>query len=340
MKKSPLVAVLLTSSLTLAGCSEGGTGAGAHGATIDNCGAQVTVPADPQKVMTLGAESITTLAHLGVLDRVASRAGQYPREYFDEATNDALDKVPSLTDRLDSSGHLLINMEQVAAQEPDLVIGATDTVTRQALDPLGIPQLDEPAFCGSLEGAASWEDAWDHVMLYATAFGKQPEGEKYVEELKGRLGKMDKGNGGDSRPSVLVTYPSLGGGPMYAYGTHSMSHPVVESAGLRNVFADTPERVFEVSPEQVAQRNPDIIIALYTAGDPDTAKQAVLDYEAAKDTPAVKEGRVLPLLLNYAEPPTPLAVEGVEKIRQFAMDTANSTSTAHTGDAMNTEATP
>lgn len=321
MKNTPVVAVLLAASLVLAGC--GGVGEennATPGATVTNCGADVTVPADPHRVMTLGAESVNTLAHLGVLDRVTSRAGHYPREYFDAATNAALDDVPSLTDRLDSSGHLLINMEQVAAQKPDLVLGATDTVNRQTLEPLGIPLLDEPAFCGALNGAASWDDAWDHVMLYATAFGKEAEGKEYVQELKARLGELESG-AVTSRPSVLVTYPSVGGGPLYAYGNHSMSHPVVESAGLRNVFADTDERVFEVSPEQVADKNPDIIIALYTAGNPEDAKQAIMDYHAAKNTTAVKRGRVLPLLLNFAEPPTPLALDGVEKIRTFVEET-------------------
>lgn len=333
MKKSPIAAILLCASLTLAGCGPAGVVEKEGGTTLANCGADVTVPANPQRVMTLGAESITTLAHLGVLDRVTSRAGQYPRAYFDAETNAALDKVPSLTDRLDSSGHLLINREQVAAQEPDLVLGATDTVNRQTLEPLGIPQLDEPAFCGALKGHASWDDAWAHVKLLAAAFGKEPEGERYVKELKERLQGLERQGGSDQatdgmkddatsqRPSVLVTYPTIGDGPLYAYGAHSMSHPVVESAGLRNVFADTEERVFEVSPEQVAEKNPDVIIALYTAGNPDEVKDAVLKYEAAKNTTAVKRGRVLPLLLNYAEPPTPLAVDGVEKIRAFVKET-------------------
>lgn len=76
-----------------------------------------------------------------------------------------------------------------------------------------------------------------------------------------------------------------------------------------------------INREQAAEKNPDMIIALYTAGNPDEVKDAVLKYEAAKNTTAVKRGRVLPLLLNYAEPPTPLAVDGVEKIHAFVKET-------------------
>ncbi|QNH96661.1 ABC transporter substrate-binding protein [Corynebacterium anserum] len=328
MKKLAITAVVLSVSLILTGCGSDDVNQAANpapGATVSNCGAEVTTPADPHRVMTLGPESITTLAHLGMLDRVTARAGQYPPQYFDEATRSALDTVPSLTDRLDAGGHLQISVEQVAAQKPDLVLGATETVSRQALEPLGIPQLDEPAFCGALSRPATWEDAWDQVMLYATVFSQQAKGQAFVSQLKERLTELEregaKNSAGASRPSVLVTYPSVGGGPVYAYGSHSMSNPVVESAGLRNVFGDEPQRVFEVSPEQVADKNPDIIIALYSAGDPQDARQAMMDYSGAKGTTAVRRGRVLPLLLNFAEPPTPLAVDGVEQIRDFVKET-------------------
>ncbi|MDN6619422.1 MAG: ABC transporter substrate-binding protein, partial [Corynebacterium variabile] len=37
-------------------------------------------------------------------------------------------------------------------------------------------------------------------------------------------------------------------------------------------------------------------------------------------TTAGQRGQVLPLLLNYAEPPTPLAVDGLEQVDDYLRD--------------------
>lgn len=37
-------------------------------------------------------------------------------------------------------------------------------------------------------------------------------------------------------------------------------------------------------------------------------------------TTAGRQGQVMPLMLNYAEPPTPLAVDGVEKVTDYLRD--------------------
>ncbi|MCX2162655.1 ABC transporter substrate-binding protein [Corynebacterium auriscanis] len=292
------------------------------GHVVQNCGVDVSVPDNPQRVVTLGAESITTLHELGVLDRVVARAGEYPRDYFDEPTWNEVEKIPSLTDRLNSTGHIQLSIESALAQKPDLVIGSTETITRQALQPHNVAQLNEAAFCGAFNRPANWNDVWEHVDTYATAFNRQAEGREYVQQLKRRLAENRTAPRGQK---VLITYPSIGGGPMYAYGNHSMSNAVVEAAGLENVFANEDQRVFEVNPEQVAAKNPDVIIALYTAGDPVQVKNAVSNYEGTKNSRATREGRVLPLLLNYAEPPTPLALKGVEKIREFTSPAVNAT---------------
>ncbi|KAB1504448.1 ABC transporter substrate-binding protein [Corynebacterium sp. 320] len=327
--------VAACSVLALSACSSHAAHEGEN--VVPNCGHDVVFEREPQRVLTMGAESITTLSHLGVLDRVAARAGSYPEEYFDESIRSALTEVPSLTDRVDATGHIQISTEQVAAVDPDVVLGASDTVTFESMQAQGIPLINEPAFCGALEGPASFEDVWDQVATYGKVFHREERAAEYVAELKERLAELAipgatdagqsradaspgrAGDEGSAHPlTVAVLYPTIGGGVTYAYGTRSMSHPVVEAAGLTNVYSDVNKRVFEVSAEDIAARQPDLIISLYTAGDPAAVVQATKDLPGAKTLPAIQKGRILPLLLNYAEPSTPLAVDGVEKIHEFA----------------------
>lgn len=315
-QRLPRVSLIIASAVVcvLAGCSS--SPSSEKEVTVRNCGAEVTVVQPPHRVFVSDSAPVATLSHLGVLDTVTARAGVYPPSYFDATTQHALDAIPSLTDRVDAKGHLQISKEQVLADNPDVVLGSTDTVNRQTLASHNIPVIEEPAFCDAIKGSASWNDVWDQISLYGTIFDRQQQASSYIDELKKQLAHNTDGAAGRNR-SVAVMYPEVGTSTAYAYGSTSMSHPIVESAGLRNVFADQDKRVFEVSAEELVARNPDVIIALYTDGDPNAVVKAIENQQGASSVTAVKNKTILPLLLNYAEPATPLAVEGVGKINAF-----------------------
>jgi iron complex transport system substrate-binding protein len=111
-----------------------------------------------------------------------------------------------------------------------------------------------------------------------------------------------------------VLYPTVGGGVTYAYGSTSMAHPQLEAAGFTNVFADSKERVFEVTLEELLGRNPDVLILLHGDGDPKAVEQAVTDLPGAEKLEAVQNKNVMTQLFNFTEPPTPLSIDGLEKI--------------------------
>lgn len=316
MRKTVLAATL-AAGLTLTAC--GADNASSDAAlSVDNCGDTVTLDRAPEAVTVLKPASITTLSALGVLDRVTDRAGHYPPEYYDDATNDALNSIPSITDQTDASGHLQISREEVVATAPDLVLGETDTVNRQTLASSDIPLIEETALCGDIAGDVTWDDVWDQVRLYGTVFDRQDEAETYVAELRDRLENLD-GQAGEGR-GIAVLYPTVGGGVTYAYGAGSMASPVVTASGAGNVYDDQSQRVFEVSAEDIVDRNPDVILALYSDGDEEDVTDAVNQLPGIDRTTAGRDQRILPMLLNYAEPPTPLAVDGLEKLTTYLQD--------------------
>ncbi|MCR1782072.1 ABC transporter substrate-binding protein [Nocardioides carbamazepini] len=319
--RRPLVALATTAAvLALSACglnaaekpAEGGSGP--YPLTVENCGAEVTFDAAPEHVVLLKSAAVPYLASLGVLDRVTARAGEYPRAYYDDATWAALEDIPALTGKTDTSGHLLVSKEVVIDQEPDLVLGEVDNLSRDTLGDVGIPLIEEPAMCAAGLDEPGFDDIRDQMTTYGEIFDRSEEAAAANAALEERVAALTA-EPAARRRTAAVLYPTVGGGVTYAYGTRSMAHPILEAAGFENVFADTDERVFEVTPEELIGRDPDVLILLHSAGDPAKVAEAVTALPGAQSIAAVREDDLMPLLFNYVEPPTPLALDGLEQVR-------------------------
>lgn len=319
-RRTSLAATALASALALSACglasdsddASGDTEAG-YPVTVENCGDEVTFDAAPQSVVLLKSAAVPFLADLGVLDRVDARAGEYPREYYDDQTWAQLQDIEALTGKTDASGHLQISKEIVIDREPDLVLGEVDNLDRGTLESVSIPLLEEPGLCNDGLDEPGFDDVSAQMELYGEVFNRNTESEEAVAALEERLADLEKRADGKGR-TAAVLYPTVGGGVTYAYGTRSMAHPILEAAGFEDVFADTDKRVFEVSLEELLDRDPDVLIMLHPGDDPKKVVEAVTALPGAKSLTAVQNGDVMPLLFNYAEPPTPLALDGLEKI--------------------------
>ncbi|WP_406024362.1 ABC transporter substrate-binding protein [Nocardioides sp. NBC_00850] len=281
--------------------------------TIENCGAEVTFDAPPERVVMLKSSAVPYLHALGVMDQVVARAGEYPADYYDTETQAELDDIPLLTDEMDTSGHLQISKEIVIAEEPDLVLGEVDNLSRDTLDAVDIDLLEEPAMCPEGVDDPGFDDVYSQLETYGKVFDREDEAAKAVADLRRRVMELEKQKVGEGR-TAAVLYPTVGGGVTYAYGTRSMAHPQLEAAGFEDVFADVDERVFEVSTEDLLERDPDVIILLHNSGDPKQVEESITQLAGAEDLTAVKNGDVMAQLFNFTEPPSALSVDGLERI--------------------------
>ncbi|WP_432535821.1 ABC transporter substrate-binding protein [Kineococcus arenarius] len=306
-------------ALLSAGCgSTGSSGAGPAGERLElvNCGQPVVLRTPPERVVLLKSAAVPYLHELGVLDRVVARAGLYPQEYYDEATRRELDAVPLLTDRTDTSGHLRISREVVLAQRPDLVLGEVDGLDRASLAASGIALLEEPALCTSGGGDPGFDTVYEQVELYGRVFERPERAAEVAGRLRERVEAVRERVAASGAPprTAAVLYPTVGGGVTYAYGAASTATPQLEAAGLRNVFADVADRVFEVTPEELLARDPQVLVLLHSDGTPERVREAVTSLPGADGLTAVRGGDVLVQLFNFTEPATPLAVDGLERI--------------------------
>ena len=317
-----LVAALTLIVVTLAGCAQtsspraddaapgGGT---RYPLTVTNCGEDVVFDAAPERVILLESAPVTILDGLGVLDRVVARAGSFPSGYYDDGLTARIDAIDSLSDDIDTSGHLTMSPEVVLAHEPDLALGLPEGVTREALRDSGVNALIHPVYCPSGVGGASFDTLYDQVRMYGEIFDRSDQAEEMVRELQRRVEAVERETADAAPRTAAVLYPSVGGGPLYAYGRGSMAQPQLAAAGFENVFSDATERVFEVSVEELIARDPDVLVLLHQ-GDEDGVAAEIASLPGSEALRALRNGDVLPQLFNFTEPPTPLSVTGLELI--------------------------
>lgn len=287
---------------------------GHYPVTVENCGDEVTIEAEPTNVVMLKSAMVPFLTSVGVLDHVSAKAGAYPEGYFDEDVTEQVEGIESLTDRTDASGHLLISKEAVVEREPDLVLGQTDNLDRESLDEVGIPSLEASGLCTTGLPEPGFQQIYDEIEMYGQVFNREVEADEAIADLKQRVEKITARTTDADERTGAVLYPTIGGGTTYAYGNKSMPDPQLEAAGITNVFGDQDERVFEVTLEKLLDEDPEVIVLLHSDGDPEDVEQALTDLPGANKLTAVKNDQVHTELFNFAEPASPLAVDGLERL--------------------------
>lgn len=286
--------------------------------TIKNCDADLTLDAVPERVVVMEAAAMSILSTIGALDHVVARIGVYPTEYFSDDVNAEIAQIPELISDRTSTGGATISLESVLDLEPDLIIGyETETITHDALSRFGIELYVMPPYCTDAP-APSFESVYDEVKLYGTMFDRNDDAETAAETLEEKVDAVvaqPVANG--ERAAAL--YVSSDGSAIYAYSQLGMIHVQITALGLTNIYADLPERVAEVSIETLIEGNPEVLILLYSDTDktPDEITNLVSDLPGAEAISAIQTGRVYPLLFNFAEPPSPIAVDGLSLLAEL-----------------------
>lgn len=286
---------------------------GAYPITVQNCTDDVEIPQRPERIVLLTGTDVGFLSELGALDRVVGKAGAYPPDYYDAETNSSVEEMPVLSSRLDDKASLQINDEVILEAEPDLVLDQVRTERFHSLGTSDIPVLNDEAMCDDGIEDPGFDDVYDQLRTYGTVLDREDAANRGVQKLKERVTAARDRVPDDEDRTAAVLYPGEGSAPT-AYGNRSMAAALVEEAGFTNVYDDLAERRTEVSVEDLISRDPDVIILLHVDGSPADAERHLARLPGADQLTAVRNDDVMTMLFNFAEPPTPTSVDGLEKI--------------------------
>lgn len=265
----------------------------------DSANRIVEVPCPVQSIVVLWSNPTEIIAALGAADRIVG---------IDTSTKEEVDKgyYPELKDAVDVGSYDEPNYEQIAELNPDVVIMLSsypplpDEVQTQ-LDAYGIPvvALDlymtesfnrEVSTLGFMLGL---EDKADELI----AFFKEP-----LDKITAVVSKIPDSERKTVYFESAKDYGTYGGAG-YGCGVPGIIRP----AGGIDLYPEISASYFEADPEDIATRNPDVIIKGQNAGyflSDTTEFKAVTDAILARpelvNTTAVKNKAVYTLSFDVA----------------------------------------
>lgn len=277
-------AAVLPAALALAACGgpeSGGSGesdastGGAFPVTVADARGDVTLDAEPERIVSLSPSATEMLFAVGAGDQVvaADEYSNYPEE---APTTDLSGFTP--------------NVEAVTEEDPDLVILARDAEdSADQMEKVGVDVL-------VLEAATGFQDTYDQLRLLGEATGHADEGDAEAERVQGEIEDIVA----DTREAVgdteLGVYHEVDDA-MYSATSDTFIGQVYSELGLDNI-ADRAEGAAEaggypqLSPEFVVEENPDLVFLAYPGGD---AVDDLEDRPAFDTVTAVENGDVVQL---------------------------------------------
>jgi len=257
VRRAAVLAVLALTAGGLAACGgsddDAGSAAGpssssdAFPVSIENQFGTTEVPAEPERVVTVGFNDQDFVLALGVTPvGVRENLGDYDvpnRPWAQELTDGA--ELPTV-------GGQEIDVEAVAALEPDLIVGVYSFMDQAVYDQLsGIaPTLAQTA--DHADGATPWQE---QTLLTGRALGKEDEAQALVDDVEGQFAEVAEANPQFAGASLAVDFAGVGGSAHYLFGTDDLRTQFFTDLGF-----DVPETSTAVSQEQLPLFDQDVLI--------------------------------------------------------------------------------
>jgi len=196
----------------------------------------------------------------------------------------------------------LLKLEPTVILETDL---ADETLGSQ-MDALGLHR--EPIRCRTLD------DIPPAIERVGLLIGYEPQAHKLASELREGLAQLRAESAAmTTRPRV---YAEIWNDPMMTAGKTTFLSEVVSLAGGENIGNEVEKDFFQVDPEWVLARNPDIIFCFYM-GRQGSARDTVLKRPGWQQVKAVTNGAVYDgLENNVILRPGPRMLDGIRLLRQ------------------------
>lgn len=241
---------------------------------------EVTVPAEPKRVVALGWGDAETSLALGVQPVGASDWLQFGGKGVGPWATGRYKQAPQLI------GTLEPEFEKIAALKPDLILDVKSSGDQSRYDTLkGIaPTIGVP------QGGDAYKVSWkQQTELIAAALGKVDEGRKLIADTEDKFRQAAAQHPEFAGKTITVGAKSGQGYGAYVRGTGRLNF--VERLGFRNnptiQAKATKDFSVPVSRENLGQLNADLIV-MAPIGRP---AQEIIDDPLYRAIPAVRAGR-------------------------------------------------
>ena len=281
--------------VSLVACGEPRPAAQASGAAVvvDDFGDTLRLAAPAQRVVSLNPVTTELLFALGVGDRAVGRTSWdlYPA---------AAQAVPDLGPGMGP------NVEAVLGQRPDLVLLYASESNRAA-----VQQLRAAGIATLTHRTDKIADLQRVIPVIAAALGVDSIGRVVADTVRASVEAVRA----LPRPSASPrAFWHIWDAPLLTIGGGSYLSELLDVAGATNVFADAAQPSPQVSLEEVARRNPDVILA-----GPNNARK-IRENPLWQAVPAVRAGRVVVIDTTIVGRPGVRMGEAAHFLRRLLVD--------------------
>ncbi len=261
----------------------------------DDVGREVTLEAEPQRIVSLAPSNTEIVCAIDACDRLVGVTDfdDYPADVVE------VDKVVTMAQ---------VDVEAVVATEPDLVLAAgnelTPTAVIEQLADLGVPVM--------VLYPQSLDDVSASIELVGMAVGRHGEAAALVGEMATRVGAVEEAVADLERPRTFYEV-SVFEGTIYTAGERSFLASLIETAGGEPVTGDALSTSIEL--EELVAADPELILLGDATYDPTITPETVAQRQGWETMTAVDDGRVVVVSEDVViTRPGPRIVDGLEAL--------------------------
>jgi iron complex transport system substrate-binding protein len=335
LRAGPTAALVLVSSLALAGCAGGQELASGEPSeapsrtaeassttyplTLDNCGFDVTFDAAPRKVVTIKSSTTEMMLALGLGDRLVGTA--FPDGPVAEQWAGTAADLPAVATPLSDK---VPGAEAVLTLAPDLVyagwesnLTAEGAGDRTTLQQLGVQTYVSPSACKAeayKPNPLTFDDVFAEITEAGEIFDVAGTAQDLVATQRAELDAVEA----DDRGLTALWYSSGSDIPYVGAGIGA-PQMIMDAVGLENIAASVQDTWTPFSFEEIIAADPDVIVLVDSAWNTARSKiDALKANPATANLTAVQGDR----FLTVPFPATEAGVRNVDAVKDLGAQLA------------------
>lgn len=249
----------------------------------DDFGRKIVLESPPERIVLISGSPLDAICEMGAGDLlvgvVDSIATSYPvtcRRY------------PFLLEKERVGRFSNPSIEKIISLDPDLVFafGASDSPGKytEVFERRGIPYA-------VFVSVKNTEFGLEQIMRMGTLLGRKKQARALADSIRKRVENISGKIASETNDRPLVYY--WWGKRNGTYGRNSSVDELIELAGGINLAGDLGSHYFELSPEYVIARDPDVVVISYWKENEKKQRLRALENRAGfSDIKAVKNNRV------------------------------------------------
>ena len=261
----------------------------------DDAGREMTLPAEPERIVSLAPSNTEIVCALDACDRLVgvTDIDDYPAEVAD---------IPDVVI------FAVVDIELVVDADPDLILAAGNEFTPSAV----ITELTDLGYPVLVLYPESLDEVLENIELIGEAISARDQAAALTADMENRIQAVTEAVGGATRPRTFYEV-GVFEGAIYTAGEDSFLASVITVAGGDPITGDP--LTTSIALEDLLVADPELILLGDAAHDPSVTPEAVAARPGWGAMSAVQNGQVVIMLADpVITRPGPRIVDGLEAL--------------------------